>query len=163
MALARPSIRDKDRRVRAERSAGCRSGCSLAASHLNPVTARLIRMRRWFAIILLALLPLQFSWAAVAAYCGPEGGQQIQHLGHHEHQHADPFKADADNAQADQTASAGFDHDCSHCHCTCAGLTGMGGSVATLTPSSHPLPPVAGVLRTLAQSPPERPQWLPLV
>jgi len=27
-------------------------------------------MRRWLAILMLALLPLQFSWAAVAAYCG---------------------------------------------------------------------------------------------
>ena len=38
---------------------------------------------------MLALLPLQFSWAAVAAYCGHETGQHAEHLGHHEHRHAD--------------------------------------------------------------------------
>ena len=55
-------------------------------------------MRRWFAILMLALLPLQFSWAAVAAYCGHETGQHAEHLGHHEHRHADQAKADQDSA-----------------------------------------------------------------
>ncbi|MDT7838492.1 hypothetical protein [Aquabacterium sp. OR-4] len=44
-------------------------------------------MRRWFAILLLALLPLQFSWAAVAAYCSHEATPQGPHIGHHEHHH----------------------------------------------------------------------------
>jgi hypothetical protein len=44
-------------------------------------------MRRWLAILMLALLPLQFGWAAVAVYCGHESDPQAQHLGHHEHQH----------------------------------------------------------------------------
>jgi hypothetical protein len=28
--------------------------------------------------------------------------------------------------------------------------------------TSHPVTPVDGIVRTIAQSPPERPQWLPL-
>jgi hypothetical protein len=34
--------------------------------------------------------------------------------------------------------------------------------MAALNLASHPVTPVEGVVRTLAQSPPERPQWLPL-
>lgn len=47
-------------------------------------------MRRRLAIVLLALLPLQFSWAAVASYCGHETQAATGHFGHHGHpQHAD--------------------------------------------------------------------------
>ena len=119
-------------------------------------------MRRWFAILMLALLPLQFSWAAVAAYCGHETGQHAEHLGHHEHQHTGQATADKDSAPADQSAPAGFDFDCSHCHGTCASLPAPMDGTTPLTLTSHPVTPVEGTLRTLAQSPPERPQWLPL-
>ena len=119
-------------------------------------------MRRWLAILMLALLPLQFSWAAVAAYCGHESGQQAQHLGHHEHQHTGQATTDLDSAPADQSAPAGFDFDCGHCHGTCASLPAPMDGTTPLTLTSHPVTPVEGTLRTLAQSPPERPQWLPL-
>lgn len=119
-------------------------------------------MHRWLAILILTLLPLQFSWAAVAAYCGHETGQQSQHLGHHEHQHTDHVKADPDNAPADQKAPASFDFDCGHCHGTCVSLPAPVGDMSPLPLASHPVTPIEGVVRTLAQSPPERPQWLPL-
>jgi hypothetical protein len=119
-------------------------------------------MRRWFAVLLLCLLPFQFSWAAVSAYCGHESDAQAQHLGHHEHQHAGQASADQDNAPADQTAPTGFDFDCGHCHGTCAGMPAPMDGMASLTVASHPVTPVEGTVRTLAQSPPERPQWLPL-
>ena len=118
-------------------------------------------MRRWLAILMLALLPLQFSWAAVAVYCGHESDPQAQHLGHHEHQHTGQATADHDSAPADQSAPAGFDFDCGHCHGTCAGMcVSMDETPLILT--SRPLTPAQGVWRTIAQSPPERPQWLPL-
>jgi Protein of unknown function (DUF2946) len=119
-------------------------------------------MRRWLAILMLTLLPLQFSWAAVAAYCGHETGEQAQHLGHHEHQHAGQAHSDKDSEPADPSAPAGFDFDCGHCHGTCAGLPAPVGDMAPLTLASHPVTPVEGIVRTLAKSPPERPQWLPL-
>ena len=116
---------------------------------------------------MLVLLPLQFSWAAVAAYCGHETGQHAEHLGHHEHRHADQAKADQakadqDSAPADQKAPAGFDFDCGHCHGTCASMPAPLGDTSPLALASHPVTPVEGIVRTLAQSPPERPQWLPL-
>jgi hypothetical protein len=119
-------------------------------------------MRRWFAILVLALLPLQFSWAAVAAYCGHETGPHAQHLGHHEHQHLGPASVDTDGAPADQGAPAGLDFDCGHCHGTCASMPAPGGDVVPLSVSSRPAAPAQGTVRTLAQSPPERPQWRPL-
>ena len=119
-------------------------------------------MRRWFAILMLALLPLQFSWAAVAAYCGHESGQHAEHLGHHEHRHADQAKADQDSAPADQKAPAGFDFDCGHCHGTGASMPTPVGDMSPLALASHPVTLVEGTVRTLAPSPPERPQWLPL-
>ena len=113
-------------------------------------------MRRWIAILVLVLLPLQFSWVAVAAYCGHETGKHAQHLGHHEHQHTGQASVDNDSAPV------GFDFDCGHCHGTCASLPASVRDVAPLTVASHPAAPAEGTVRTLAQSPPERPQWLPL-
>ncbi len=119
-------------------------------------------MHRWLAILLLALLPLQFSWAAAAAYCGHESGKHAQHLGHQEHQHAGQATADNDSAPADPSAPSGFDVDCGHCHGTFASMPAPASDMAPLTLSSHPDAPVEGIVRTLAKSPPERPQWLPL-
>ncbi|MGE4049723.1 MAG: cation efflux protein, CzcI family [Piscinibacter sp.] len=119
-------------------------------------------MRRWLAILMLALLPLQFSWAAVAAYCGHESGEAAQHLGHHEHKHAGLSGTDQDSSPTDQDSPAGFDFDCGHCHGTCASMPAPVGDVSPLTQASHRVTPVEGAVRTLPQSPPERPQWLPL-
>jgi hypothetical protein len=119
-------------------------------------------MRRWFAILLLAVLPFQFSWAAVAAYCGHESGQQAQHLGHHAHQHTGPDAAELGSAPADHKAPAGADVDCGQCHGTCANLPAPVGTLPAPLLAPHAVPPVEGAVRTLAQSPPERPQWLPL-
>ena len=120
-------------------------------------------MRRWFAILLLAFLPLQFSWAAVAGYCGHESDAQAQHLGHHDHQHTD--QADqADVSKGDDVANGaaptGSDFDCGHCHTSCCTMPALANTPQPLAIASHPVTPVEGILRTLAQTPPERPQWL---
>ena len=134
----------------------------------NPVAARLLPVRRLLAIVLLALLPLQFSWAAVASYCGHETQAGAGHLGHHEHpQHAgeagaaEPV-ADADaNPGVDQAPGA-MDLDCGHCHGHCSVmptlLAGLPGALATAPPSAS-LDESGGAH---APSRPERPQWLPL-
>ena len=44
-------------------------------------------MKKFLAIFLLVLLPLQFSWAAVAGYCQHEAGVTANHPGHHTHDH----------------------------------------------------------------------------
>jgi hypothetical protein len=81
-------------------------------------------MRRWLAIVLLALLPLQFSWAAAAAYCGHESTPASIHIGHHDHQHkgvdADGSKALAQDAAASDASQSGDHADCGFCHLSCA-------------------------------------------
>lgn len=65
-------------------------------------------MKRLLLILLLAMLPLQASWAAAAAYCDLAEQGSTQHPGHHEHQPNGalddppaPPAADDDKAEAD--------------------------------------------------------------
>jgi hypothetical protein len=119
-------------------------------------------MRRWFIIALLAFLPVQFTWAAMASYCNHESGVQAQHMGHHDHQHegesANPT-ADADATSTD--APTGKHLDCGHCHSGCIGMPILIGS-ALRCATSHPVAQAADLVPSHAQAPPERPQWLRL-
>jgi hypothetical protein len=127
-------------------------------------------VRRFLAIVLLALLPLQFSWAAVATYCGHETEAAAGHLGHHDHQHhagADThagLAADADvvtDAVGDKAPSA-MDLDCGHCHGFCGVMLTL---LAAISGAPGAAPPSATVDENgAAHAPtrPERPQWLPL-
>ncbi|MFT3758232.1 hypothetical protein [Thauera sp.] len=112
-------------------------------------------MRRWLSILFLLMLPLQFSWAAVSAYCQHETGAAADHLGHHAHSH---------QAGADETAGgegSGFDPDCGFCHagsCTTvlsADLSVVPASIVAVLPG--------GELRTWLpaglSAEPERPKW----
>jgi hypothetical protein len=74
-------------------------------------------MKRLFLIFLLAMLPLQMSWAVVSEYCEHESGKAAQHVGHHEHKH---------DASGDKQPSKGKlgngDPDCDYCHHCCANI-----------------------------------------
>lgn len=140
-------------------------------------------MRRYLAIILLALLPLQFSWAAVASYCEHET-QDAGHFGHHDHDSdhdhahhagasseagpaadltadASPTPDEAVSAEGDQALGA-VDPDCGHCHGTCSAMLiwplGMPGALSAEPPSAT-LDETGGAH---APTRPERPQWLAL-
>lgn len=114
-------------------------------------------MKRLFVLLLLALLmPLQFSWAAVGAYCQHESGQKAGHFGHHSHDHkaADP----APDPSAPSGAS--LDQDCSACHQAALKLI-------FADSTRHPEPagasaPESGPPRfsSLPAAEPERPNWL---
>jgi hypothetical protein len=117
-------------------------------------------MRRWFAIVLLALLPLQFSWAAVSAYCAHEADAQGGHLGHHPHPpHAAAGDADDGGASGKAPVKAGQGHDCGHCHGCVAALPGPDGTPPLFATAEVRTAPVAQGTRSLAPTPPERPQW----
>jgi hypothetical protein len=135
-------------------------------------------VRRCLAILLLAFLPLQFSWAAVAFYC-EHAGHGAGHAGHHDHAHHGSTSGDAgpaanlsaaplptpDEAPAaqDDQASGAAEAGCGHCcHGTCGamliGPLGMPGVISTA-------PPRASLDEAgMADAPtrPERPQWPPL-
>ena len=117
-------------------------------------------MRRWLTLLLLVLLPLQFSWAAVASYCGHETGTQTQHLGHHDHHHAD--QADLNKAKdlGSSAAPTGNDFDCGHCHTPCCAMPALAYTPPPLAIASNQITQVEGIVRTFVQNPPERPQWV---
>lgn len=82
-------------------------------------------MRRFVAILLLMVLSVQFSWAAAASYCEHEQDATPQHIGHHEHQHAqaepglDKSPADAPDEDGSKKAT-GAHADCAYCHLSAA-------------------------------------------
>lgn len=118
-------------------------------------------MRRWLAIFMLVLLPLQFSWAAVAEHCGHETDQQTQHLGHHDNQHASHAGVDQDRDAETQDGQAAGDFDgCGHCHGNCCSMPAPAHSLCSRVITSLSTATTAGIVRTLASNPPERPQWL---
>lgn len=132
-------------------------------------------MRRWLLVFLVLLLPLQFSWAAVASYCQHESAAatsptQQQHVGHHEHQHhgdATPVQAQPDKgakaAPTDtDTGPDTLDLDCGTCHAGCCApiaptLTLV---LATLPAETHGEPVFH--LSSQPSSLPERPNWADL-
>ncbi|MCW7539713.1 hypothetical protein OOT46_17890 [Aquabacterium sp. A7-Y] len=77
-------------------------------------------MRRWLAIFLWVLLPLQFSWAAAAAYCGHESGTAAHHFGHHEHAHHAAESPQGDGGMESAKLFGIDDVDCACCHFGCA-------------------------------------------
>jgi hypothetical protein len=127
-------------------------------------------VHRILAIVLLALLPLQFSWAAVASYCGHEEQAGATHFGHHEHQHhadnggnAEPV-ADLDGT-ADATgdkAPGAMDLDCGHCHGYCSVMLTLPSALPGALSTAHPSATLDEAGGAHAPTRPERPQWLPL-
>lgn len=110
-------------------------------------------MRRWLAILLLVLLPLQSLWAAAAPYCAHEESPKTMHLGHHTHEHQES-PTDEVTSKGSPTAHA----DCHVCHGGAAVVTGAIGTpeqpaMREHGPSLNPSIPAGSV------SPPERPNW----
>jgi hypothetical protein len=124
-------------------------------------------MRRWFAIVLLVLMPLQLSWAAVAPFCAGEPAGQAQHFGHHAHGHSQVTVDSADTSSlpdldaATDDLVAGAD-SCDHCHTT------FGTSLVSVAVFAAALPELTlhsldgPAIRAVAAAPPERPQWASL-
>ncbi len=122
-------------------------------------------MRRLFILALLALLPLQFSWAAVASYCEHET-QGDGHFGHHEHQHRVNATSDAGpvsdaDLQADPTSGA-MDLDCGHCHGNLSALPTLSAKPPALLSTAPPTASLREAGNADAPARPERPQWLRL-
>ena len=80
-------------------------------------------MRRWLSILLLIMLPFQFTWATAAAYCQHETSPEVRHLGHHQHEHKaspDAGKAKSDAQDAAKSTKLLGDSDCGYCHLNAA-------------------------------------------
>lgn len=120
-----------------------------------PFIARIRPMRRWLAIFLLVLLPVQLGWAAVGVYCAHESGAAADHFGHHDHRHSVD-----DNGNDKGSLPKGAHADCASCH-------GIGASVLLSDASAHcpdhltSLSIDMPLAWPLAEHPaePERPKW----
>jgi len=74
-------------------------------------------MRRLVLVFLLLLMPVQWTWAAAAAYCGHESRSAGGHVGHHQHDHVGGQKAGKSGQAADSgQVQADVDGDCDYCH-----------------------------------------------
>jgi hypothetical protein len=79
-------------------------------------------MKRFFLILLLALLPLQFTFAAVSTYCADETVETTAHLGHHEH---NTGKKINDLPKVNPVEKTATDADCHFCHAVFANMPVM--------------------------------------
>lgn len=82
--------------------------------------ATLASVRRILFTFLLALLPFQFSLAAVTSYCRHETGSASKHLGHHQHQHQYRAVAGEVATIPESGVPTGTDNDCGICHLSAA-------------------------------------------
>jgi len=70
-------------------------------------------MRRLIALLILALLPIQWSWAEIASYCRHETAAVSQaHPGHHDAEHT----ARDDGKKDEGKRASPSDGGCSTCH-----------------------------------------------
>ena len=112
-------------------------------------------MRRLVVLILLCLLPLQVSWAAVADHCGHEPGKATQHFGHHDDEH----KAFSGEFDLDKQPGK---YDVGHDHCHMSGFLGLLNQVVADTSFTPLLPSLRsdeGIHPSPALVRPERPKW----
>jgi hypothetical protein len=89
-------------------------------------------MTRWLLLVLMMLLPAQFSWAAAAPYCAHERNPTSFHVGHHAHVHevssaeAHPTASESDNDTSKSSLVSATDHgDCHYCHGAAGQLTSV--------------------------------------
>jgi hypothetical protein len=132
--------------------------------------ATLLPVRRLLLTLLIAFLPLQFSWAAVASYCGHETQAGVEHFGHHTHQHhadaggnGQPESASVATSDEGKVKALGaVDLDCGHCHGCCGVISTLPCRLPEALPSAASLGMLDQAGSEHAPSRPERPQWLPL-
>ena len=113
-------------------------------------------MRRWFAILLLVLLPLQAIWAAAAPYCEHEQAPAAaKHLGHHEHEHQD-----VDVGPDESPGKPGATHaDCHVCHGSASAPIAGGACGSPPLRAKHLSISEATALTAPPLTRPERPKW----
>jgi hypothetical protein len=124
------------------------------STYLEPLQSLI--MKRYLAIFLLVLLPLQLSWAAMLGHCQHETGMTAHHPVHHTHDHR---SADQQDTGENTSQSAAMDHDCATCHLGCAAALVSDLRMTTVAVADdHPLH-LQVIASQLSRERPERPQW----
>lgn len=121
-------------------------------------TTTMLPMRKWLSILLLIVVPLQFTWAASSVYCLHEVGVAAQHPGHHGHQHV---KQAGELVQVDNPKSIAIDLDCGNCHTGWSiGLASLSAPELLLSVSGVESSPEHALVSPPLKTP-DRPQWPP--
>ena len=120
-----------------------------------------VPMRRWFLVLMLIVLPLQFTSAVAASYCRHETSGLVRHFGHHEHRHeaTSDSKSGASSLVSDLEQSAGLgDPDCEYCHLG-GGVSFAASAIGIAVPLPTALyaPPHVSRYRSYVPFGPERP------
>lgn len=116
------------------------------------------RVRKLLLILLLAIMPLQSTWAGVAAYCQHEQGVAVSHFGHHDHgcRNAQAPQADAEG----QSAGASFaDGDCEVCHGGIVAVSPVSPALAVAPTANEALKGAPALSLPDFTSHPDRPNW----
>jgi hypothetical protein len=79
----------------------------LSADRKSQAIGMFLGVRRWLSILLLVLLPFQFSWPTAASCCPHETGKLSSHFGHHEHKHEGAKVKASDNERGDKAEQRG--------------------------------------------------------
>ncbi|MGV3741162.1 MAG: cation efflux protein, CzcI family [Burkholderiaceae bacterium] len=114
-------------------------------------------MKRLLLILLLAILPLQATWAAVATYCQHEKESTSRHFGHHQHEHEHQH-AQAEEQQKD--SSIKFHTDCLTCQAAAAAMIIPAVDAVPVETASAVQVSSDPLLTSFPSSRPEKPKWV---
>ncbi|GIZ51909.1 hypothetical protein NCCP691_19230 [Noviherbaspirillum aridicola] len=118
-------------------------------------------VKKLFLILLLLVMPLQSSWAVVAAYCQPETEVTTKHFGHHEHQHERHHARIGQDADEDSKSLKTT--DCLDCHGLYSGMVITNFNTPSAGPIAGPPDNATSRLISASSSRPEKPKWFAAV
>ena len=112
-------------------------------------------MRAFLILLMLTLLPLQFSAAAAAACCGHVSATQGPQATHHQSSHGQAVEGVEDGVVGD----SGFDLDCGTCHANCAATVTATTASMAITAGAEQVEHLAERRLPSWHEQPYRPQW----
>jgi hypothetical protein len=122
---------------------------------LEWLSLKLRSMRAFLILLMLTLLPLQFSAAAAASCCGHVPATQGPQATHHQPGHGQAVVGVEDGVVAD----SGFDLDCGICHANYAGAFTATNAFMTISAGSEQVEHLAERRLSPWHEQPYRPQW----
>jgi hypothetical protein len=112
-------------------------------------------MRAFLIMLMLTLLPLQFSAAAAASCCGHVPATQGPQATHHQPGHGQAVEGVNHGVVGD----SGFDLDCGNCHANCAAAFTATSAFMTISAGSEQVEHLTERRLSPWHEQPYRPQW----
>jgi hypothetical protein len=113
------------------------------------------RMRAFLILLMLTLLPLQFSAAAAAACCGHVPATQGPQATHHQPGHGQAVE----DVEGVVVGDSGIDLDCGTCHANCAAAFTATTASMAISAGAEPVEQLAERRLPPWYEQPYRPQW----